>query len=62
MKAIYLEQKGGADALVAEEISRPNPGKDDALVKVHATAITPKGFQCFPTLNTRTACAPPSDH
>lgn len=41
MKAIYLNSKGGAEALVAGEIPRPVPNAGNALVKVLATAVAP---------------------
>jgi len=52
MKAIFLEKKGGADALVSGEIPRPTPRSGEALVKVHATAIMPTEFAWTPTFNT----------
>ncbi len=52
MKAIYLQKKGGADALVAGEIPRPNPPPGEVLVKVHATAVMPTELGWMPTFNT----------
>ena len=53
MKAIYLKRKGGAEALVAGEIPRPEPKAGEVLVKVHANAITPTELKWFPTFNTQ---------
>jgi len=52
MKAIFLEKKGGADALVSGEIPRPTPRSGEVPVKVHATAIMPTEFAWTPTFNT----------
>ena len=52
MKAIYLQKKGGADTLVAGEIPAPVPKAGEALVKVHATAVTPTELRWIPTFNT----------
>lgn len=40
MKAVRLHQRGGPDQLVYEDAPRPVPGPGDALVRVHACAIT----------------------
>lgn len=52
MKAIYLEKKAGAEALVAGDIPRPKPGPGEILVKVHATAVMPTELNWEPTFNT----------
>lgn len=52
MKAIYLERKAGADALVAGDIPRPAPKENEVLVKVHATAVMPTELQWMPTFQT----------
>ena len=41
MWAIRLHGAGGPEALVLERIQTPGPGADEALVRVHAAAITP---------------------
>jgi len=51
MKAIYLNQKAGAESLIFGEIAKPQPKAGEVLVKVHATAITPTEFQWYPTFN-----------
>src|SRR5262249_15304091 len=51
MKAVYLEKKAGADALVAGEIPRPNPKPDEVLVKVYATAVMPTELSWMPTFS-----------
>lgn len=53
MKAIYLNQKGGAESLVYGDLPRPQPKAGEVLVKVHATAITPTEFQWYPTFQTQ---------
>ena len=40
MRAIRLRTADGLDGLVAEEIATPQPGAGEALVRVHAAAIT----------------------
>ena len=52
MKAIYLEKKAGAEALVAGNIPQPNPGAGEMLIKVHATAVMPTELNWMPTFNT----------
>jgi NADPH:quinone reductase-like Zn-dependent oxidoreductase len=41
MWAIRLHEAGRPEALVLERIQTPSPGADEALVRVHAAAITP---------------------
>ena len=41
MWAIRLHEAGGPEALVLERIPTPTPGAGEALVRVHAAAITP---------------------
>jgi NADPH:quinone reductase-like Zn-dependent oxidoreductase len=40
MKAVRLHQRGGPEQLVFEDALQPTPGPGDALVRVHACAIT----------------------
>jgi NADPH:quinone reductase-like Zn-dependent oxidoreductase len=40
MRAIRLHAPGGLDELVDERLDTPSPGKGEALVRVHAAAIT----------------------
>jgi NADPH:quinone reductase-like Zn-dependent oxidoreductase len=40
MRAVRLHPPGGIDALSVDEIEVPQPGPDEALVRVHAAAIT----------------------
>jgi NADPH:quinone reductase-like Zn-dependent oxidoreductase len=51
MKAVYLETKGGPEALVMGELPPPVPKDGEVLVKVCATAVTPTEFGWFPTFN-----------
>ena len=41
MKAIRLHRRGGPEQLVYEDAPRPELGLGDALIRVHATGITP---------------------
>ena len=41
MKAVRLHKRGGPEQLVYEDAPKPTPGHGDALVRVHACAITP---------------------
>lgn len=52
MKAIFLEKKAGADALVSGNIPQPNPGSGEILIKVYATAVMPTELNWMPTFNT----------
>src|SRR5919205_4279367 len=40
MRAVRLRAPGGPGQLAIEEIDRPRPGRGEALVRVHAAAIT----------------------
>ena len=51
MKAVYLDRKAAAEALVAGEIPRPKPQAGEVLVKVHATSVMPTELQWFTTFN-----------
>ena len=51
MKAVYLNQQGNAESLIFGDIAKPQPGAGEALVRVHATAITPAEFQWHPTFH-----------
>jgi NADPH:quinone reductase-like Zn-dependent oxidoreductase len=53
MKAIYLNQRGGAESLVYGDLPQPQTKTDEVLIKVHATAITPTEFQWYPTFQTQ---------
>ena len=52
MKAIYLNQKTGAESLIFGDMVKPQPKAGEVLVKVHATAITPTELQWYPTFHT----------
>ncbi len=41
MKAIRIHAFGGPEVLAYEEVSRPIPGDDEVLVKVHAASVNP---------------------
>jgi NADPH:quinone reductase-like Zn-dependent oxidoreductase len=49
MKAVYLEKKARADALVTGEIPRPEPKSGEVLIRIHATAVTPTELDWPPT-------------
>ena len=59
MKAIYLNQKGGAESLMLGNLPQPQPQAGEVLVKVHATAVTPTEFQWYPTFSTPSGEARP---
>ena len=40
IRVIHLQAAGGADQLVVEQMPLPDPGEGEALVRVHAAAIT----------------------
>ena len=40
MRAVRAARRGGAEELVVENIPKPDPASDEALIEVHATAIT----------------------
>ena len=39
MRAVVLESHGGPEVLVVREVPVPQPGPDEVLVRVHATAL-----------------------
>ncbi|GFE61145.1 NADP-dependent oxidoreductase [Geobacter sp. AOG2] len=41
MKAVRIHAYGGPEVLVHEDAPRPQPGKDEILVRVHAAAVNP---------------------
>jgi NADPH:quinone reductase-like Zn-dependent oxidoreductase len=47
MRAIRLTAAGGPEALALEELPAPEPGEADALVRVHAAAITRDELKWF---------------
>ena len=50
MKAVTFAEFGGPEQLRATEIERPEPGRDDVLVRIHAaTAGDPSVAAEFPT-------------
>jgi NADPH:quinone reductase-like Zn-dependent oxidoreductase len=44
MKAIRMHTRGGPETLVCEDIPKPVPSKDEALVRVYACGVTPTEF------------------
>jgi NADPH:quinone reductase-like Zn-dependent oxidoreductase len=52
MKAIFLNQKAGPEALFEGDLPQLRVGAGQVLVKVHATAVTPTELEWFPTWNT----------
>jgi len=44
MKAVRIHSYGGTDVLKFEDAPRPTPGKDEVLIRVHATTVNP--FDC----------------
>lgn len=59
MRAAYLTKHAGPEELIIGEVPRPRPGRDEVLVRVHATAITPTELDWMPTFKTRNGEARP---
>jgi NADPH:quinone reductase-like Zn-dependent oxidoreductase len=53
MKAVRLHRRGGPEQLAYEDAPTPMPGVGDALVRVHACAITPTELSWGTTYTTR---------
>lgn len=53
MKAVRLHGRGGPEQLAYEDAPKPTPGPGDALVRVHACAITPTELSWGTTYTTR---------
>ena len=53
MKAVRLHRRGGPEQLTYEDAPKPMPGAGDALVRVHACAITPTELSWGTTYTTR---------
>ncbi|PYO42269.1 MAG: alcohol dehydrogenase [Gemmatimonadetes bacterium] len=53
MKAVRLHRRGGPEQLIYEDAPKPTPGPGDALVRVHACAITPTELSWGTTYTTR---------
>jgi NADPH:quinone reductase-like Zn-dependent oxidoreductase len=53
MKAVRLHARGGPERLIYEEAPKPTIGPGDALVRVHAVAITPTELSWSATYTTR---------
>src|SRR5438876_4962577 len=46
MRAVRVHAPGGAGSLVVEEVATPQPAPGEALVRVHAAAITRDELEC----------------
>jgi NADPH:quinone reductase-like Zn-dependent oxidoreductase len=44
MKAVRIHEYGGREALILEDAPRPDPAKDEVLIRVEATSVNP--FDC----------------
>ncbi len=53
MNAVCMHKRGGPEELIYEEAPKPAPGTGDALVRVHACAITPYELSWSATYTTR---------
>jgi NADPH:quinone reductase-like Zn-dependent oxidoreductase len=53
MKAAYLTERAGPEGLAIGYLPQPRPGRDEVLVEVHSTAVTPSEFNWYPTFHTR---------
>lgn len=53
MKAVYLDKKGGYEALQFGEVPQRCPARGEVLIQIHATALTPTEFDWFPTFKTQ---------
>jgi NADPH:quinone reductase-like Zn-dependent oxidoreductase len=53
MKAVRLHRRGGPEQLTYEDAPKPAPGAADALVRVHACALTPTELSWGTTYTTR---------
>jgi NADPH:quinone reductase-like Zn-dependent oxidoreductase len=53
MKAVRLHRRGGPEQLMYDDAPKPMPGAGDALVRVHACAITPTELSWGTTYTTR---------
>ncbi len=51
MKAVYLEEKAGADSLIVGDIPKPVAAEDEVVIRVHATAVMPTELDWFPTFS-----------
>ncbi len=51
MKAAYLNHKAGAEALIVGDLAKPSPKSGEALVRVHAAAVTPSELEWYPTFH-----------
>ncbi|HVU36122.1 MAG TPA: hypothetical protein VHE61_21955 [Opitutaceae bacterium] len=54
MKATFLTDPDGADALALGELPAPQPQTGDVLIRVHTAAITPTERSWFPRCTWRT--------
>lgn len=45
MKAIRIHQYGGPEVMVLEDVSRPEPGPGEVLVRVHAAGVNPIDYK-----------------
>ena len=45
MKAVRMHDHGGPEVLVYENISRPEPAKDEMLIRVQAAGVNPADWK-----------------
>lgn len=46
MRAVIIQQPGGAEVLQLAEVERPRPGPGEVLVKVHCAGVNPADWKC----------------
>ncbi len=57
MKAMQENRSKQGSALIAAELSQPQPGKGELLIRVRAAGVTPTELQWYPTIHTKDGAA-----
>jgi NADPH:quinone reductase-like Zn-dependent oxidoreductase len=53
VKAVYVVSENGSIELAIGNVPRPNPGKEELLIKVNAAGVTPSELSWYPTTHTK---------